>query len=909
MPIELKSAALRRIAPALLADGKLTAEEARTLLTAAKRAGANQRVRADVRDIVAAHGASLPAAERDALLAFVSRSSTSTTSTTTGGVAARASRTVGPEDPARVGDLVQAPKIAWSPSDVVRGLDALNAKLATDPDLKARLRTQPWPSSSNAQLEWALAYELSDDKLSDPLWHTATNDSSAAAARYVHGVVAAKRAGLDLVKIEERVTNAEAAFMQKLALDPTLVSRVDQMPFPSSASPGSNEQLEWAVALQFAWDPEKNPSVLSDPRARAALDLVAGVFALRANNRDQTPVISERKTFDVDGDARVYAVHTPPGPKPAGGWPTVVFFHGSYGGHAPEQQDSYQQMNAVADRQGFQVLYLVGTPQDRNDSHTGRGMLNWDPVGAGPGGRNDRFVHSLLAKLVNDGDVDKSRVIAAGHSQGGYYVSDLLAAYPDVFSGAAIFGAGAGSVMGALGPRGARETPTYMFVGKDDIHLASGDDLARTLRSNERGDELVYDSPQGRGHEVLASDYERMFAVLGARTHPSSPLGSTDGRTKTGAEGGVVNSGNVFRTHIDINAPHPELARDMRAWQLTAQLAQNPWLNLDNDVTRFTVDEWKQALRYLHTWPAAMQTQIAALRAHFVVAPPPANAIDLSNTASPIWADRDMARAAWLLHAEPAFDLDGYPGLITSAEVDAALASASVLQPDQVRGLEKLRTMFAPVTGGGGTRAKSTLPGGAKLELYPNSDDAKRAITELVANLSASPAFARTLAKTTVLVSPPGAGVDAIPEVGAHYASAEGVAMFDGPDGVSGPPTLAIRHDSITRWELGAAHEIIHLVMHDLGDAVMQEAEAIRVSIKTPGTPEDTYANAHEMVAFFGQWHLAGYGNVIRSKSPALANFLERHLGNARIKDPGFGADGARTSITSLFQWFQTGRR
>jgi poly(3-hydroxybutyrate) depolymerase len=906
MPIELKSAALRRVAPALLADGKLTAVEARTLLAAAQRAGANQRVRADVRDIVAAHGSSLPAAERDALLAFIARAPVSAPVSSM--VTARTARVVGPEDPARVGDLVQAPKITWSPSDVVRGLDALNAKLAIDPDLKARLRTQPFPSAPAQQLEWALAYELSDDKLSDPLWHTATNDSSAAATRYVHGVVAAKRAALDLVKIEERVTNAEAAFMQKLALDPTLVSRVDQMPFPSSPS----EQLEWAVALQFAWDPETHPAVRTDPRARAALDLVGGVFALRANNRDQTPVVSERKTFDVDGDTRMYAVHTPPGPKPANGWPTVVFFHGSYGGHAPEQQDSYQQMNAVADRQGFQVLYLVGTPQDRNDSQTGRGMLNWDPVGAGPGGRNDRFVHELLGKLVKEGDVDKSRVIAAGHSQGGYYVSDLIAAYPDVFSGAAIFGAGAGSVMGALGPRGARETPTYLFVGKDDIHLQSGDDLARTLRSNGRGSALVYDSPQGRGHEVLASDYERMFAVLGAQTNASSPLGTTDGRSKTGVEAGTGGTGGtqgpVFRTHIDVNAPHAELARDVHAWNLVAQLAQNPWLNLDNDGARFTVDEWKQALRYLHTWPPVMQQQIAALRAHFVVAAPPRDAIDLSNTASPIWADHDMARAAWLLHAEPAFDLDGYPGLVTRDEVDAALASASALQPDQVRGLHKLRAMFAPVAPGG-ARSKSTLPGGAKLEVYPNSDDAKRAITELVANLSASPVFARTLAKSTILVSPPGAGVDAIPEVGPHYASAEGVAMFAGPDGVSGPPTLVIRHDSITRWELGAAHEIIHLVMHDLGDAALAEAEAIRVSIKTPGTPEDDYANAHEMVAFFGQWHLAGYGSLIRAKSPALADFLERTLGTARIKDPGFGVDGARTSITSLFQWFQTGRR
>ena len=71
------------------------------------------------------------------------------------------------------------------------------------------------------------------------------------------------------------------------------------------------------------------------------------------------PVLSARRTLVVGGDTRVYALHTPPGPKPAAGWPTVLFFHGSYGGYAPEQTDTYQTLNPIADQRGFQVSGTV----------------------------------------------------------------------------------------------------------------------------------------------------------------------------------------------------------------------------------------------------------------------------------------------------------------------------------------------------------------------------------------------------------------------------------------------------------------------------------------------------------------------------------------------------------------------
>ena len=138
--------------------------------------------------------------------------------------------------------------------------------------------------------------------------------------------------------------------------------------------------------------------------------------------------------------------------------------------------------------------------------------------------------------------------------------------------------------------------------------------------------------------------------------------------------------------------------------------------------------------------------------------------------------------------------------------------------------------------------------------------------------------------------------------------SAEGVAMYAGIDGQSGPPTLAIRHDSISRWDLGAAHELIHLLHFDLGEAALKEAHDILMGFQSPSANDD-YANPHEMFAFFGQWYLAGHGNVIEGLHKPLYDFLEKHLGDARIEDPGWGTDGARGAIESLFDWFKSGQK
>lgn len=416
-----------------------------------------------------------------------------------------------PEEAAAVGDTVKSPSIDFSVEQVLLEAARLNRQFASDPTLRGRLQAGAYPYRPQDQLRWAIARTASKDQLTDSLWNAATNDNSAAMLAYVRGVLGVSPTELSVsTSLEQDALAASELLNIEAAQDAGVYTRVADQPFPVTLA----EQFRWASALvSTSWNYVQDPRVAANPKAEAVIRFVAGALVKQANNLVETPVVSERRTLVIDGDTRVYAIHTPPGPMPTGGWPTVFLFHGSYGGHCPEQMETYQQINAIADARGVQVVYPVGLPQDRADAtQTGRGMLNWDPVGAGPGGRNDRFVLELLDRLVKNGDVDRSRAFIAGHSQGGFYVSNLVASYPKTFAAATIFGAGTGSVAAQTDfSQLSRKTPLLLYVGENDIHLPMAQDLVKQLRAQNYGSALTFTSPKGRGHEVVPYDYEAMF--------------------------------------------------------------------------------------------------------------------------------------------------------------------------------------------------------------------------------------------------------------------------------------------------------------------------------------------------------------------------------------------------------------
>lgn len=597
--------------------------------------------------------------------------------------ARRRSRAVGPEAPAEVGDRVRGPRIGLSAAEVLEASRELSLRAAADPALLPRLRRAPFPDDRAAQLDWALAYAPHVERLRDPLWTVAGDDAASALVSYVRGVLAARRAGVVVTaELDAQVAQAQLALYQHIAEDPAIYGQLDTAPYPGAAADGDGlaAKLEWAIGVLVAsWDPAAHPVVKSNAEARAMIDLAAGVLAKRANDETEVVVRSARRTLTVDGDTRVYAVHTPPGPRPPEGWPTVLFFHGSYGGYAPEQSADYQALNAHADAHGYQIVYPVGSPQDRADLlRTGRGMLNWDPVGAGPGGVNDRFVHALLKAV----DVDPTRVFAAGHSQGGFYVSNLIASYPRTFAGAAILGAGAGSVA-AMTNHGAlsRKTPVYLRTGEQDIHRPMADDLANTLDAAGWGAALRVESPPLRGHEVLSEDLAATLAYFDAQM----PLTDGDAGKLDGSTAEIPPGTLPFLPSIDLVDPPASLLADPAALATMKLLASHPLIDLDGTGERLTADGWRLALYYLDSFPEEQRAAIAALRAHFVVTPPPADLVlDLAALPPALEGSAEVQAALRYLARTPALDLDGYPCVVSERELAAAEKYAAQL-PAEVR--------------------------------------------------------------------------------------------------------------------------------------------------------------------------------------------------------------------------------
>jgi polyhydroxybutyrate depolymerase len=124
------------------------------------------------------------------------------------------------------------------------------------------------------------------------------------------------------------------------------------------------------------------------------------------------------------GRQRSYIVHVPPGARD-GPYAVLLAFHGGGGNASGFQQ--YAELDRVADRELFVVVYPNGTGPLPNR------LLTWN-AGDGCCGYartnniNDvGFVATLLADLEERIRIDRQRVYATGHSNGGIFAHRLAA--------------------------------------------------------------------------------------------------------------------------------------------------------------------------------------------------------------------------------------------------------------------------------------------------------------------------------------------------------------------------------------------------------------------------------------------------------------------------------------------------
>ncbi len=186
---------------------------------------------------------------------------------------------------------------------------------------------------------------------------------------------------------------------------------------------------------------------------------------------------------DVPGwEDRPYIVHVPAGYDAARTWPVVLVLHGG-GGNAWQMRDfvcpdgdrdSPGCMNALADREGFLVVYANGTgarfaPNART-WNAGGGSDGWQCVSgrACAEGIDDvAYFGALLDGLAAGYAVDPNRVFATGISNGGAMAHRLACELGDRIAAAAPVAGG--NQIAAVAPCAPpRPVPVVAFHGTED---------------------------------------------------------------------------------------------------------------------------------------------------------------------------------------------------------------------------------------------------------------------------------------------------------------------------------------------------------------------------------------------------------------------------------------------------------
>jgi len=117
-------------------------------------------------------------------------------------------------------------------------------------------------------------------------------------------------------------------------------------------------------------------------------------------------------TLQVGGVERTYLLHVPTGDMSGKAFPLVLALHGA--GMTSALMAEVTGLNAWADKTGFIVVYPQGLEKHWNTE-----------LPTEVGGDDVAFMKELLAKVESSYSVDRSRVIAAGYSNGARFGQEL----------------------------------------------------------------------------------------------------------------------------------------------------------------------------------------------------------------------------------------------------------------------------------------------------------------------------------------------------------------------------------------------------------------------------------------------------------------------------------------------------
>jgi polyhydroxybutyrate depolymerase len=211
----------------------------------------------------------------------------------------------------------------------------------------------------------------------------------------------------------------------------------------------------------------------------ALLLVAASILSLAAQRRlDQFA----RQTWTVEGVERSAIVASPSAPAPRTGSPLVLVFHG-HGGTALHAASTFAIHTHWPEAV---VIYAQGLPTPGRITDPKGVKAGWQHAPGEQGDRDLELVDTMLESAGARFTIDKSRIYAAGHSNGGTMTYVLWAARSDRFAAFAP----SSSVFRRDLYRSAKPKPALLIAGRQDTLVpfsAQRRSLDATLRLNRAG--------------------------------------------------------------------------------------------------------------------------------------------------------------------------------------------------------------------------------------------------------------------------------------------------------------------------------------------------------------------------------------------------------------------------------------
>ncbi|MGW4774133.1 extracellular catalytic domain type 1 short-chain-length polyhydroxyalkanoate depolymerase [Nocardia sp. NPDC004278] len=188
--------------------------------------------------------------------------------------------------------------------------------------------------------------------------------------------------------------------------------------------------------------------------------LIATTSLLLGAPRAQAQI--DKRCYTNAAGTRCYYLHVPPGS--SAGRPLMVYLHGC-SDPLTDGQPTGLSLTRVADEMGFVLAYPI---QDRAANN--EFCWNWDKAENRERGQGEpSIIAGITSTLIDEFQLDRSRVYLGGYSAGGAMTTNLGATYPDLYAAIApMAGApyrselGGQLIIDAMGTR-ARTMPTYFL--------------------------------------------------------------------------------------------------------------------------------------------------------------------------------------------------------------------------------------------------------------------------------------------------------------------------------------------------------------------------------------------------------------------------------------------------------------